>query len=180
MREANRTADSRVVDGFDEYIKAIRKAEKEDEIRELYISKAAKHLDNFVTHVRKYIIPTLADEKPLTDFMNYLDNKGDVRVMHLRFINGLARIEAENLYSYDQSYDEREIIATKLMEVKKMIRNSHSNRKESPEDVAKMIAEYRVRRSADNPEYETTIQLRSPIFIISLIILLCLLLLKKR
>ena len=177
MESANKTADPKVTNGFEEYVKAIRKAEKEDEIRELYISKAAKHLDNFISHVRRFIIPTLVDEKPLAEFMNYLDNKGDIRVLNLRFINGLARIEAENLYSYDQTFDEREIIAHKLMEVKKMIKNSHSNRKESPEDVAKMIADYRVRRSAEPEEIKFDLQI---ILLLPLLLIICLIIIKKR
>lgn len=78
--------------------------------------------------------------------MYLLDNKGDIRVLYSRFINGLDRIEAENLYSYDQSEDERITIQNQLLTMKKMIRDSHSGRKARPELVAKMMAEYRVRR----------------------------------
>ena len=78
--------------------------------------------------------------------MNLLDHKGDVRVLYLRFITGLQRIEAENLFSYEQTEDERTIITTKLMEMKKMIRDSHSGRRATPIAVENMKAEYRVRR----------------------------------
>ena len=81
--------------------------------------------------------------------MHLLDNKGDIRVLYSRFINGLDRIEAENLYSYDQSEDERITIQNQLLTMKKMIRDSHSGRKARPELVAKMMAEYRVRRDVD-------------------------------
>ena len=78
--------------------------------------------------------------------MNLLDNRGDIRVLNLRFMTGLQRIEAVNLFSYDQTEDERTIITSKLMEMKKMIRDSHSGRRATPEAVEEMKAEYRVRR----------------------------------
>ena len=102
-------------------------------------------------------VPTLIDKKPLEDFMYLLDNKGDIRVLYSRFINGLDRIEAENLYSYDQSEDERITIQRQLLTMKKMIRDSHSGRKARPELVAKMMAEYRVRREIEF-EPDTTME----------------------
>ena len=55
MKEAGRLPDTRITEGHAEYIKAVRKAEKEDAIREAFIKKAVEHMDKFIEHVRTYI-----------------------------------------------------------------------------------------------------------------------------
>lgn len=128
-------------------------------------------------------MPTLIDKKPVEDFMYLMDNRGDIRVLYSRFINGIERIDAENLYSYDQTEDERTTIRSQLLTMKKMIRDSHSGRKARPDLVAKMIAEYRVRREIDSePNNVTNFQeIYKILFPIQLlIIIICLFACMKR
>ena len=55
MNETGRDPDRRIVKGFKLYTDAIRKAEKEDAEREIFIGKAVGHMQNFINHVRLYI-----------------------------------------------------------------------------------------------------------------------------
>ena len=113
--------------------------------------------------------------------MYLLDNRGDIRVLYSRFVNGLDRIEAMNLYSYDQSEDERTTIRRQLLTMKRMIKDARSGRKANPELVAEMIADYRVRRDTNVPETETQViyNFVLPLQLI-VIIILCLFACMKR
>ena len=55
MEESGKTPDTRVTQGYLDYIHAVKKAEEQDEIRNSYITKAETHMSNFVNHVREYI-----------------------------------------------------------------------------------------------------------------------------
>ena len=55
MKEAGREPDSRITEGHMSYKQAVRKAEKEDAIRQAFINKATKHMDLFINHVRTYV-----------------------------------------------------------------------------------------------------------------------------
>ena len=55
MNENGMEPDERIVVGFKLYTEAVRKAEREDAEREVFIEKAVTHIQNFINHVRTYI-----------------------------------------------------------------------------------------------------------------------------
>ena len=55
MNETGKEPDERIVVGFKLYTDAVRRAEKEDAEREVFIEKAIIHIQNFINHVRTYI-----------------------------------------------------------------------------------------------------------------------------
>ena len=55
MNETGKEPDERIVVGFKLYTDAVRRAEREDAEREVFIEKAIIHIQNFINHVRTYI-----------------------------------------------------------------------------------------------------------------------------
>ena len=55
MEENNKVPDTRVTQGYLNYVQAVQKAEDQDRIRDEFIEKAETHMLNFVAHVKKYI-----------------------------------------------------------------------------------------------------------------------------
>ena len=66
--------------------------------------------------------------------MNLLDSRSDIRVAHYRFMTGLQRINAVNLFYPNITRDEMDRIAYELTNIKSSIRNSHAKRVSSPID----------------------------------------------
>ena len=55
--------------------------------------------------------------------MNLLDARSDIRVAHYRFMTGLQRIDAINLFYPNITRDEMDTISFELTNIKKSIRN---------------------------------------------------------
>ena len=123
MSKRNATINPAIKEGFEKYSKAVDKVIKEDENRQKLIDIANSHIAELVKHVRTFILPTLSDPMPLRDFMNLLEARGDIRVAHYRFMTGLQRIDATNLYYPNITRDEMDVIAYELANIKRSIRN---------------------------------------------------------